>query len=638
MCGISGYVRLNGSPVDHDTIERMVVALKHRGPDAQTVFLDGPVGFGHARLSIIDLAGGDQPLFNEDRSISVICNGEIYNYRELTARLKQRGHQFRTGSDCEVLAHLWEESGTAMLDELRGMFAFVLYDRNQQIVFGARDRFGQKPLYYHQSHDGFSFASEIKGLLVLPEVSRDLDPLALDQFLFHQYVPQPRTLFQGIKKLAAGCCFELKLPLAPTNSQTAATRNGSSPLRIWQYWKPTFDPDESLSTAEHLDRVEAAVVDAVKSHLVSDVPVGVFLSGGIDSSLITAIATKFTTERLQSFSISFPGSVLDEGQYAREVADALGTEHRDFPFAASEMRELLIQAATLFDQPLADTAVLPLMALSRHAAKHVKVVLTGDGGDEVFAGYRKYRRMAKIPGRFAWLSQMSSLLFPMHQLAACYPDRLGLRRMRARLAMVLAPATRSEYHRQGWEGWERFSLYQPNLSHEIAGRFAPLQSANEIEGTLSPLNTALRLDQGTVLADRLLLKGDCATMAYGLEARAPLLDHHLADVAGRLPLSLKVTPKITKVALRDVASRYLPASIIARPKKGFSIPLADWLRNDLREWVRSCLLDDSVTLGRCFQRPAIEQLLNEHQAGKNHAERIHTLLMFELWCRVYSPT
>ena len=639
MCGISGYIKLKGLSADHDTIERMVVALKHRGPDAQTVFLDGPVGFGHARLSIIDLAGGDQPLFNEDRSVSVICNGEIYNYRELTARLKEGGHQFRTGSDCEVLAHLWEEFGTGMLDQLRGMFAFVLYDRNQQIVFGARDRFGQKPLYYHRSREGFSFASEIKGLLVLPEVSRELDPLALDQFLFHQYVPQPRTLFQGIKKLPAGHCFELKLPshAAELSSVGTAILNDVASIRIWQYWKPTFKPDESLSTTEHLARVESALVDAVKSHLVSDVPVGVFLSGGIDSSLITAIAGKFSPEPLQTFSISFPGSSLDEAIYARQVADALGTNHRDFPFEAREMRELLIQAATLFDQPLADTAVLPLMALSRHAAKHVKVVLTGDGGDEIFAGYRKYRRMAKIPGRYGWISQIGSRLFPMNQLAACQPDPLGLRRIRARLGMVIAPATRSEYHRQGWEGWERFSLYQPELSHEIAGRFESLQSVHEVTGRLSPLNAALRLDQGTVLADRLLLKGDCATMAYGLEARAPLLDHVLADVAGRLPLSQKATPKITKVALREIATRYLPASIVSRPKKGFSIPLADWLRTELRDWVRSCLIDESTSLRRCFQRPAIERLLKEHQAGKNHAERIHTLLMFELWCRVYAP-
>jgi asparagine synthase (glutamine-hydrolysing) len=218
MCGIAGYVSLDDSPVDRGTIEHMVVAMKHRGPDAQTAHLDGPVGFGHARLSIIDLAGGHQPLFNEDKSVTVICNGEIYNYRELRELLVQKGHQFRTGSDCEVLTHLWEEFGARMVDQLRGMFAFVLYDRRQAIVFGARDRFGQKPLYYHESPRGFAFASEIKGLLQLPEVSRELDPLALDQFLFHQFVPQPRTLFAGVKKLQAGCCFELQLRLSGRNS------------------------------------------------------------------------------------------------------------------------------------------------------------------------------------------------------------------------------------------------------------------------------------------------------------------------------------------------------------------------------------------------------------------------------------
>lgn len=674
MCGIAGYVSLDGSPIDVSMIERMVFALKHRGPDAQTVHPDGPVGFGHARLSIIDLAGGFQPLFNEDKSVTVICNGEIYNYRELREQLLEKGHQFRTGSDCEVLAHLWEESGRKMLDELRGMFAFVLYDRRSGTVFGARDHFGQKPLYYHNGDNRFAFASEIKGLLVLPEVSRELDPQALDQFLFHQFVPQPRTLFTGIKKLPAGCCFELRLhprlsfnpepsataPSLSSNPEPAPARrdddaatastlsfnpepkateqNPAASFNAWRYWKPTFAPNQRMSNADHLTAVEAGLVDAVQSHMVADVPVGVFLSGGIDSSLIAAIAARFNPQPLETFSISFPGSEHDEGPYARSVAQSLGTIHREFPFEPGDMRHVLNDAAMLFDQPLADTAVLPLMALSRAAAKHVKVVLTGDGGDELFAGYRKYQRMVAGPGRSRWLSRISAGLFPVRELAKCHSDSLGLRKMRARLAMVIDPSCRSEYHRQGWEGWERFSLYRPELADSIDGHFESIgDSAKGSDDELDPLNAALQMDQGTVLADRLLLKGDSATMAFGLEARAPLLDHRLAAIAGRLPLSLKATPSKTKVALRQVAGKYLSNEIITRRKKGFSMPLDRWFRNELSDWTRQCLIDESISLPRYFQRSAVERLLKEHAAGKNHAGRIHTLLMFELWCRVYSP-
>ena len=677
MCGIAGLISLNETPIEPDSIRQMVSALKHRGPDAQTVHVDGPVALGHARLSIIDLAAGHQPLFNEDHSIAVVCNGEIYNYRELRRQLMSAGHQFRTGSDCEVLTHLWEDLGAKMVDELRGMFAFILYDRRRGIVFGARDRFGQKPLFYTQTADRIAFASEIKGLLVLPEVSRELDPQGLDQFLFHQYVPQPRTLFAGVKKLAAGSCFEIHV--APTTNRVPANieEKGSTesteragavrhavdnerPLSrsfagngyagsdrhkttqgetfsVRRFWHPSINPDHSLSDSVHLNRVEAALIDAVQSHLVADVPVGIFLSGGIDSSLITALAARSLRDPLQTFSISFPGSEHDEAPFAKAVANAFGTSHHEFAFQPGDMKAVLGSAATLFDQPLADMAVLPLMALSQAASEHVKVVLTGDGGDELFAGYRKYKRMAGLPGRLRWLQRASSELFPIHHLAACRPDHLGLRKLQARLAMALAPASRSGYQRQSWEGWERYSLYQPELAGSLSGAFETLTEPDLSDAAeLDPLNLALRQDQGTGLADRLLLKGDYATMASGLESRAPLLDHLLADVAGRLPLHLKATSQTTKVALREVAGRYLPAEIISRRKKGFSMPLDRWFRGELSAWTRQCLVEESVTLPRYFQRRTVERLLAEHAAGKNHAARIHTLLTFELWCRAYA--
>ncbi len=629
MCGIAGYVRFDGQSPPRESLERMVGAMKHRGPDAQTVHLDGPVGFGHARLSIIDLAGGTQPLFNEDQTVTVICNGEIYNYRELRDKLLQRGHRFRTGSDCEVIAHLWEERGGKLIDNLRGMFAFLLYDRRTRTVFAARDRFGQKPFFYHLGPDFIALASEIKGLLALPQISRELDPVAIDQFLFCSYVPHPRTLFTNVRTLPAGSCLEFQLPDQPSTARPEVS--------IHTYWQPQLLPDDSLSSDDHLQRVDAAVHDAIQSHLVADVPVGVFLSGGIDSSLIAALAAKHCEQPLQTFSIAFPHSRHDESPYARAAAQAVGSRHFEFPFQANDLPGALTAAAALFDQPVADAAILPLLALSREAAQHVKVVLTGDGGDELFAGYRKFKRLAGFPGRVRWLSQATSQWLAIDGLAHCVPDPLGLRKFRVRLAEAVSPVCRSSYHRQGWEGWERFELFQPDFTSLVIDHQTECLEGDGPSAvkTLAPLNAALQLEQRTVLSDRLLLKADYATMAHGLEARAPFLDHELAAVAGELPVELKATPTVTKVALRKIAERHLPAEIVQRKKKGFSLPLDQWLRNDLQDFTRRCLLQESVSQPRFFRSAAIERLLAEHAAGKDHSQRIYSLLMLELWCRAY---
>lgn len=635
MCGIVGYVSLEGPSPDQGLIERMIAAVKHRGPDGQGIHLEGPVGLGHARLSIIDLAGGRQPLLNEDGSVAVVCNGEIYNYRELREQLIQKGHQFRTHSDCEVLVHLWEDAGRKMTESLRGMFAFLLYDRKQGIVFGARDRFGQKPLYSCRTSRGVAFASEIKSLLTLPEVSRDLDYAALDQFLFYSYIPSPRTPFAGIQKLPASSWWEIQIPSA-NSSATPNTPAAFNALNIGRYWQPTFAPDHSLTDAEHLDRVEAALKDAVSSHMVADVPVGVMLSGGIDSSLIAALAAEFNPNPLETFTVSFPGSGLDEGPQAQAVAEALQTRHHVFPMSAANLPETLSWAARIFDQPLADTAILPLLTLSRETAQHVKVVLTGDGGDELFAGYRKYQRMVGSPGNWRWLSDAIAAMCPPAWLAGCAADPLGIRKLAAKLSQVLAPVSRSEYRRLGWEGWERFDLYQPEFRESLPAPFTTPQSWDGIKPRdWALLNVALCLDQGAALSDRLLLKTDYATMANALESRAPLLDHHLANVAGRLPLHWKATPKTTKVALREIARRHLPAEIVNRRKKGFTLPLDDWYRRELRAFTRHCLLEDSLTLKKFFRRQPIERLLEEHDRGQNHSSRIHTLMILELWCREY---
>lgn len=622
MCGICGHLSLNEHPAPSpEVLEQMVAALLHRGPDGRGLHIDGPLGLGHARLSIIDLAGGDQPMFNEDRSVSLVCNGEIYNYRELRKELLAKGHAFRSQSDSEVILHLWEDEGSRCLKRLRGMFAFVLYDSRRRVLFGARDHFGQKPLFYHYGPRLFAFASEIKSLLPLADVRRRLDPRALDQFLFYQFVPPPRTLFQDVNQLPPGHCFTLE----------------DGRLTVERYWEPTFDPQDAEPETDCLNGLEEALIDAVESHLVSDVPVGLFLSGGVDSSLIAAFASRVSSRPLRTYSIAFRGTEWDESPYARLAAEAFGTEHQEFSFQPGNIEECLQTVATIFDQPIADRAVMPLLFLSEHAAREVKVVLTGDGGDELFGGYGKYRRAATAYARSRLLQRLGRRLTSAPHLAACAPDPLGLKKAGSRLGLVLAPTRRSAYYRTYWEGWDRHRLYSRMWAETVRGDFLAFDAAHaDANDGLDPVNAMLRTDQVSYLPDDLLTKTDRATMAYGLEARAPFLDPRLAAVAARLPVHLKVTPAQTKVALRRIAERWLPKELVERPKQGFTFPIKRWFQNELRTWVRDCLLERSTTAPLYFQREHIERVLNEHESGKrDHRGRIYSLLVFELWHRQY---
>ncbi|MEE8058836.1 MAG: asparagine synthase (glutamine-hydrolyzing) [Pseudomonadales bacterium] len=627
MCGICGILnREEPAEVLRPLLSNMVDQLSARGPDEQSVHTDGKLGFGHARLSIIDLEGGQQPLFNEDKSIVVICNGEIYNYREIRHRLKEKGHRFHTQSDCEVLVHLWEESGTDMLNDLRGMFAFVLYDKKKDVLFGARDFFGQKPLYYHQGPDLFAFSSEVKSLLLHPQINRNLDLAALDQFLFYRYVPHPRTMFTSIKQLPAGHYFLLE------NNRLTIDRYWKSPLEPESF----FQPDRKLTPRQWTEIVKEALFDAVESHLVSDVPVGVFLSGGIDSCLITAIAAQYYGKPLQTFSIAFTGSKQDESTFAWQASQHFKTQHTQFEFLPAKVEEYLTQTSAYCSQPLADSAILPLYALSQQAAKHVKVVLTGDGGDELFGGYRKYRRGASALAHIMWKSSQTSGLFSTKKLAQCAPDRLGYRRMQARLGMALVPPLRCTYKRKGWEGWDRYALYSDNVRESMQEHYTDESdwiSLHDCANT-DPVNAMLSIDQNWYLPDDLLLKTDHATMAHSLESRAPLLDHRLASIAGGLPTFMKATSQQTKVVLRNIASQLLPVELASRPKKGFTFPISQWLRDDLKTWVHESLCETSVMIPQLFQPKYVRQILDEHNTGKyDHGVKIYTLLTLELWHR-----
>jgi asparagine synthase (glutamine-hydrolysing) len=606
----------------------MVDALEHRGPDDRGfenhVSESGDVvALGHARLSIIDLGGGRQPISNEDGSVQVVANGEIYNYAELSRSLKQRGHEFRTESDCEVIVHLWEEEGEACVERLRGMFAFVLHDRRRGVLFGARDRFGQKPLFWTRDHDGLAFASEIKSLLRLPWLSPELDVVALDQFLFYQFVPHPRTMLQGVQQL----------PPAHT-----ILFDGEE-TRLARYWRPPFAPRTDLSDEQHLARVEESLRDAVASHLVADVPVGVFLSGGIDSSLAAVIGGQVSSDRLQSFSVSFPGERQDETEFARIASRHAGTDHREFPFEPGHLPDRLDALARIFDQPLADPAALPLAYLSEQASKEIKVVFTGDGGDELFGGYEKHRRGANSGGLVPWIDRIAPSIFSASALATCGPDRLRIRKLRSRIAYRHLPIQECVYFKGFWEAWDRHSLYRLPLREQLGDRFESLRERVDAfagSADLDEVNRLLLADQLGYLPDDLLPKTDFATMAYSIESRAPFLDHELAEVAGSLPPHLKTTANETKVALRRLGDKLLPAELTRRPKHGFAVPLSEWFRGELRDWVRGRLLDSSAATSEYFDKRKIERVLDEHSSGrKNRASKIYTLLFFELWHRHY---
>ncbi len=625
MCGICGFLSApNGPTIEESTLRAMVDALSHRGPDDRGTLLEGGCGLGHARLSIIDLDGGRQPLVNEDETVALTCNGEIYNHHELRKDLRARGHRFRTESDNEVILHLWEESGPDCVNSLRGMFAFVLHDRRREVLFGARDRFGQKPLFYHQGPGGFVFASEIKGLLPHPDVDRVIDLRALDQFLFYQFVPPPLTMFRSVRQLPPAHRFRLQ--------------NGT--LAIERYWSNRLEPDGTCPEGGHVDRIEEAVVDAVRSHLESDVPVGVFLSGGIDSSLVAAIAAREGPAPLRTFSITFPGHRYDESTFARLASRHIGTDHHEFPFEPGHLGGQVERLARTFDQPLADRAAIPLLALADETAREVKVVLTGDGGDELFAGYEKHRRPARAAALTRAVDAARPRLFAADRLARCGPDPLRLRKLRSRLAYRLLPSQECRYSKSFWEGWLRNALYRPAVAEEVADRFdaigAPPDDGPEPRDLL---NRMLRIDAAAYLSGDLLLKTDYATMSASLEARAPLLDHVLAERAARLPVALKATAGETKVLLRRVAERFLPPELAARPKRGFAVPLGGWFRRELRGWLREQLLGSAVAVPQYFRPDVVERLLDEHVAGRrDHTGRLYCLVVFELWCRHYHPS
>ena len=614
MCGISGFVnRDRERPADEALLKRMTDVIAHRGPDGSGAFIKGPVALGHRRLSIIDLSlNGAQPMHNEDGAITITFNGEIYNYLGLREELIARGHTFRSRCDTEVLVHGYEEWGDALPERLGGMFAFAIWDARKDRLFLARDRLGKKPLYYHLGKERFSFGSEIKSLLEDASVPRQLDDEALDLYLSARYVPAPLTMFQGIQKLppASGAVYQ----------------NGE--LKIKRYWKTVYPPTTDTRGDEELAReLWKRVKDATEARLMADVPVGVFLSGGLDSSIIAAQMIDLRKERgeggVKSFSV---GYLADDGSseldQARRVAKALGTEHREVVVTAQDFEKFLPELVWHLDEPVADAACVPLYYLSKKAREEVVVVLSGEGADEVFAGYPIYRTMLMME-RFRALgpAAAAALPFARHPKLRKYA-RWATLPLEERYRGVSVAFTDDEKSLLTGRPPERAS---ERLVQRLAQEWA------ETEG-LSPLERMLELDRRVWLPDDLLVKADKMTMAASQELRVPFLDHRLIEWAAGLPQHLKLREKSGKWILRQAAKHRLPAECVAPGKRGFTVPVTHWFRKQLHSQVRDALLaSDSISRAR-FGEKAVRRLLDDHLQGRSdRKEELYALWVLELW-------
>jgi asparagine synthase (glutamine-hydrolysing) len=602
----------------------MNTCIAHRGPDSDGFFLASGIGMAMRRLAIIDVASGDQPIGNEDGAIQVVFNGEIYNYQELRAELLGYGHQFHTNSDTEVIVHGYEQWGDGVLRRLHGMFAIALWDGPRQRLLLARDRMGEKPLYWHHSERGLLWASEAKGILTAPWVERQIDPLALHHYLTLQYTPNPLTIYQGIHQL-------------PAAHKLVFERGG--PPQIERWWQLEFTPKWELSESGVVAQARELLAMVVRHQLVSEVPLGAFLSGGIDSSIIVALMAEHSPGAVKTFSIGFDESGYSEAHYARQVAERYGCEHHEFVFRPADLAALVEHVIGATDEPFADPAALPLYELARQTRRHVTVALSGDGGDETLAGYRRYALDGLMRPYAALPTVITQRLVPA--MAGLLPDAGHLPEDRnpitglKRLAQFSAVTPKASLVRWGsyFSHDEKLWLYADRWRDTLADAASDawIASAFDEARACSRLDRTLHADHVTYLAGDLLPKTDRMTSAHGLEARAPFLDAAWVEWTARLPERYKVRGLQTKWLLKAAFADRLPPEIAARGKQGFSIPVGPWLRGELRGWARERLIGNRA-MDEWFRPGAVAQLLDEHDAGRaNHGKKLWALLMFAVW-------
>lgn len=631
MCGICGIVGIGrAAAFDEAVVERMRRALAHRGPDEQGARVAefraeggvGRVGLGHARLSIIDLATGHQPLANEDETIWIVLNGEIYNFQELRKGLETRGHVFRTQSDTEVIVHLYEERGVECLDDLRGMFAFALWDGRTRTLFCARDRLGQKPLCFRAEEERFIFGSEIKAILQADDVPRKVSLSALNHYLTYQYVPHPQTMFEGIEKLPP--------------AHYLLWQDGRTTVR--EYWRPRFEVGKRLHAEEYAERLRELLAESVRLRLISDVPLGAFLSGGMDSSIIVGLMAQASSAPVKTFAIGFEEKRYDELEYARMVARHFGAEHQEFVVRPNAV-DIIPKLVWHYDEPFADSSAIPTWYVSEMTRQHVAVALTGDGGDEGFAGYPRYRAVKLAQ----WFDRLPG--FMRRALAGRWWERLPVsveqktwRRRAQRLFLALNMAPRERYAR--WCAIFDDARKRELLSPDVAAAVAGDESWKIFDAEYDKADGADFIGQTTFtdfmryMPDDLCCKVDIASMAHSLECRAPFLDHKLVEFIGTIPTDLKLRGLDGKYLLKQAFSDMLPAPILKRKKMGFGVPIAEWFRGELKDYLRDVLLDPDTLQRGYFQPEAIRTLVTEHINHRHdHGYRLWSLLMFELWHR-----
>jgi asparagine synthase (glutamine-hydrolysing) len=655
MCGITGAAWSNAAtPLELAVLERMTMAIAHRGPDdagyyhsmlapagagrdlnlpavpAERASAGGPgAALGSRRLAIIDLAGGHQPLANEDGTIWIAFNGEIYNYRELQSTLERQGHTFRTSSDTETIVHLYEEHGPECVAHLRGMFALAIWDDRRKQLFLARDRLGKKPLLYRLERDRLLFASELKALLTVPGIPRELNPVALNDYLTYQYVPHPHSILEGFNKLPP--------------AHWGIYREGK--FEMHRYWAPAFVKpqaigDGQLTELQARQRLRATLSEAVRLRLRSDVALGAFLSGGIDSTIIAGLMQQLSERPVKTFSIGFPVKAFDERSYARLAAEHLKTEHHEQvvdPSALTILPRLIEQ----YDEPFADSSAIPMMYLSEMTRSHVTVALSGDGGDELFAGYERYRAV-QLAGKFDRLPRPVKRLIaaPLWQILPASTRQKSSRRRFKRLLSALSYPPERRYLK--WISIFDDARLPGLFSHEFREQLGNADAADFLMSAYAEcpsrdfVTRTMCADTLTYLPCDILNKVDIASMTYGLEARCPFLDHEVVDLAAAMPLDWKMRRGRGKKILIETFADLLPPAIQRRSKMGFGVPLDHWFRGELAPLLKDVLLDRRSLDRGLFRPQAVEQLVNEHVTGRwDHSYRLWSLLVFELWQQKY---
>jgi asparagine synthase (glutamine-hydrolysing) len=615
MCGIAGILSLDGSPVAVEEVERMCAALVHRGPDDLGLYQSGPAALGMRRLSIIDLETGKQPVRNEDGSIWAVFNGEIYNFRELRRDLEGRGHSFYTRTDTETIVHLYEEYGPRCAEWMRGMFAFAVWDERRQHLLLARDRLGIKPLYYGEVGGRLIFASELKAILELPEVERRINWRSVNHVFTFLSTPAAESIVESVNKLEPGHIL------------SASPGRG---LRVSSYWDLSVAPEYGRTEDEVVEGLRAALQESVRLHLMSDVPLGAFLSGGIDSSSVVATMAPLMSRPVQTFSIGFREAAYNELGYARLASQSLGTEHHEL-ILEPDVVQIIEDLAWYLDEPFGDTSAIPTYMVSKLASEHVKVVLSGDGGDELFAGYDRYRVEQRERTYELLPAPARSLLGMVGRLA---PEGMKGRNFLRHIALsggerYLDASTL--FRRDGKE-----KLFQP----EALALLSEYDPWREAAGYLAKANghwlSALQyLDFKSYLPLDILPKVDRMSMAHSIEARVPLLDHELVEFVARIPPELKLGHGTAKYIFKRAMRGVLPDAILDRPKQGFVIPLGHWFTGRLEEFVRDLLLSETTRQRGIFNQAYIENLLNWCRKGRHLDTQIWTLISFELWCRTF---